>query len=163
MMRLAPPDGGERIGPALCGGLSLVHYRSFTAASSLVELKARLETDDPGYLKWGIHVMAAQNGAGEITIGDSHEYGLTPDPFDRKYINDLVLAYLSTFATFGNNSVAETWNGVYAKLTDGGVNLVLQPEQGVTIINGLGGAGMTLSFAICDEVVSGRMATRQAI
>ena len=97
--------------------------------------------------------MAAQNGAGEITIGDSHEYGLSPDPFDKKYINDLVLAYLSSFATFSGNYVYETWNGVYAKLTDGNANLVLHPEEGVTNINGLGGAGMTLSFGVCDEVV----------
>ena len=153
MMRLVPPGSGERIGPALCGGLSLVHYRSFTVASSLSELKKRFEHEYPEYLKWGIHVMAAQNGAGEITIGDSHEYGLSPDPFDKKYINDLVLAYLSSFATFSGNYVYETWNGVYAKLTDGNANLVLHPEEGVTIINGLGGAGMTLSFGVCDEVV----------
>jgi FAD dependent oxidoreductase TIGR03364 len=153
MMRLVPPGGAERIGAALCGGLSLVHYRSFTAAPSLNELKKRFESEYPEYLKWGIHVMAAQNEAGEITIGDSHEYGLSPDPFDKKYINDLVLAYLSTFATFSGNYIYESWNGVYAKLTDGNANLVLNPEEGVTIINGLGGAGMTLSFGMCDEVV----------
>jgi glycine/D-amino acid oxidase-like deaminating enzyme len=153
MMRLMPPVNGERIGPALCGALSLVHYRSFAAAASLEGLKKRFEAEYPEYLKWGIHVMAAQNGAGEITVGDSHEYGLTPDPFDRKYINDLVLAYLCTFANFSGNHIAETWNGVYPKLTNGHANLVLHPEEGVTIINGLGGAGMTLSFGVCEEVV----------
>jgi FAD dependent oxidoreductase TIGR03364 len=163
MMRLVPPGNGERIGPALCGGLSLVHYRSFTAASSLDALRRRFEVEYPEYLKWGIHVMAAQNGAGEITIGDSHEYGLTPDPFDRKYINDLVLAYLSTFATFSGNYISETWNGVYAKLTDGNANLVLHPEEGVTIINGLGGAGMTLSFGVCEEVVKRFVLSQQII
>lgn len=153
MMRLVPPADGKRIGPALCGALSLVHYRSFTAASSLDSLRKRFENEYPEYLKWGIHVMAAQNGAGEITVGDSHEYGLTPDPFDRKHINDLVLAYLSRFATFSANQISETWNGVYAKLTNGNATLVLHPEEGVTIINGLGGAGMTLSFGVCDQVV----------
>src|SRR6476619_7220671 len=32
MMRIAAQPGNERIGPALCGGLSLVHYKSFGAA-----------------------------------------------------------------------------------------------------------------------------------
>ena len=34
-----------------------------------------------------------------------------------------------------------------------GTELVLQPEDGVTIINCVGGAGMTLSFGLCDEIV----------
>jgi hypothetical protein len=39
------------------------------------------------YLDPGIHVMVAQNCNGELTVGDSHEYGLTFDPFDQAYIN----------------------------------------------------------------------------
>jgi FAD dependent oxidoreductase TIGR03364 len=154
MMRMAAPAGGLRIGPALCGGLSLVHYNSFKAASSLSTLRARYEELLPDYLKWGIHVMVSQNKKGELTIGDSHEYGLTHDPFDRHYINQLILYYLKTFAVFEPGNIIETWNGIYPKLTDGGTELVLQPENGVTIINGLGGAGMTLSFGLCHQVIN---------
>jgi glycine/D-amino acid oxidase-like deaminating enzyme len=151
---MAAPAGGLRIGPALCGGLSLVHYNSFKAASSLSTLRARYEELLPDYLKWGIHVMVSQNKKGELTIGDSHEYGLTHDPFDRHYINQLILYYLKTFAVFEPGNIIETWNGIYPKLTDGGTELVLQPENGVTIINGLGGAGMTLSFGLCHQVIN---------
>ena len=35
MMRLAAQPADWRIGPALCGGLSLIHYNSFKAAPSL--------------------------------------------------------------------------------------------------------------------------------
>jgi glycine/D-amino acid oxidase-like deaminating enzyme len=105
--------------------------------------------------RWGIHVMMAQNGLGELVIGDSHEYGLTPDPFDKEEIDRLILDYLATFARAPDLRVAARWHGIYPKLTDGRTELVLQPEPNVTIINGLGGAGMTLSFGLTEEVVRG--------
>ncbi|MDZ4795614.1 MAG: TIGR03364 family FAD-dependent oxidoreductase [Bacteroidota bacterium] len=152
MMRMAAQQ--ERIGPPLCGALSLVHYNSFKAAPSLGQLKKRFDEQYPDYLKWGIHVMVAQNQAGELTVGDSHEYDHTHDPFDKQFINQLILDYLKTFASFGNEQIIETWNGIYPKLTNGEAHLVIRPEQGVTIINGLGGAGMTLGFGLAEQVVA---------
>jgi FAD dependent oxidoreductase TIGR03364 len=153
MMRLGTPPGIERIGPSLCGALSLLHYKGFAAAASLAILRKRLEEEFPDYIQWGIHVMVSQNEAGELTVGDSHEYGLTHDPFDRQHINQLILDYLGRFVQFSNNKVIETWNGIYPKLTNGEAHFVTEPEEGVTIINGLGGAGMTLSFGLCEQYV----------
>jgi FAD dependent oxidoreductase TIGR03364 len=154
MMRLAAQPDNWRLGPALCGGLSLIHYKSFASASSLQILKERVEEENPDYIKWGIHVMVAQNQAGELTVGDSHEYGLTHDPFDKHFINKLILDYLKGFARFKDESMIETWNGIYPKLTDGKTELILEPGPGVTIINGLGGAGMTLSFGLCEQILA---------
>jgi FAD dependent oxidoreductase TIGR03364 len=153
MMRFAPQPANWRIGPALCGALSLAHYQSFSAAPSLGALKQRFELELAEYMRLGIHVMVAQNEYGELTVGDSHEYGMSPDPFDRHEINRLITGYLETFAVFRDNEIVETWNGVYAKLKDGGTEIVNSPEPGVTIVNGLGGAGMTLSLGLCEEVV----------
>ncbi len=154
MIRMAAQPGNERIGPAICGGLSLVHYKSFAAADSLPALKEYFEKEYPEYLKWGIHVMVSQNEIGELTVGDSHEYGLVQDPFDKHFINQMILDYLKKFTSFKDETVIETWNGIYPKLTNGETELILQPEEGVTIINCLGGAGMTLSFGLCEEIVS---------
>ncbi len=155
MMRFESQPGGWRIGPALCGGLSLIHYKSFQQASSLSSLKQRYETEMSEYVDWGIHVMVSQNEKGELTIGDSHEYGLTHDPFDRVFINRMILDYLRQFAHFKSDRLIESWNGVYAKLTDGSTDLFFSPEPGVYVINGLGGAGMTLSFGLAEELVAG--------
>ena len=155
MLRLEAQPNDWKIGPSLCGGLSLIHYDGFKAAASLPGLKARYQAEYAEYLKWGIHVMASQNGLGEITVGDSHEYALTFDPFDREFINKMILDYLGTFAQFKSPNVSQTWNGIYPKMKNGKTEIVLKPEQGVTIINGLGGVGMTLSFGLCDEVVGG--------
>jgi len=152
MMRMAADPAGSRIGPALCGGLSLIHYTGFKAAASLPALKKRYEAQYPDHIKWGIHVMVSQNQAGELTIGDSHEYGHTHDPFDQQFINQLILDYLAKFAQFSKRQIIETWNGIYPKLTNGETELVLYPEPGVTIINGLGGTGMTLSFGLCEQL-----------
>lgn len=152
MMRLKE-QGSWRMGASLCGGLSLAHYKSFEVAPSLPQLKDRFKQEMKEYLDWGIHVMVSQNEAGELTIGDSHEYGLTLDPFDRSFINEMVVNYLKKFARFKNWSVLESWNGVYAKLTNGEPYTFLNPEPGVWIFNGLGGAGMTLSFGLAEKLV----------
>jgi len=153
MMRLME-DGSPRIGASLCGGLSLIHYPSFKAASSLHELRQYYEKELPEYLKWGIHVMVSQNHLGHLTIGDSHEYGLSPDPFDKQYINELILKYLGQFTSLRNPKLIETWNGVYGKLTNTDSEIFYSPESGVYILNGVGGTGMTMSFGLAEEVVN---------
>lgn len=156
MMRTVSQTNDWRIGPALCGGLTLIHYKSFEASPSLLLLKEQFEKELPDYLKWGIHVMVSQNKGGQLTIGDSHEYGKTFDPFDKAFINEMILEYLSRFVKIKNAKIAETWNGVYPKLTNGKTEIVLQPQSGVTIINGLGGAGMTLSFGLCEQIIASK-------
>jgi FAD dependent oxidoreductase TIGR03364 len=156
MMRLAAQPENWRIGPALCGGLSMVHYKGFEVASSHAALRSHYEATLPGYLRWGIHVMVSQNGEGELTVGDSHEYSLAPDPFNRQQINDLILDYLRRFARFKNWSLLQSWNGIYPKRTNGAVDFVEEVEPGVTIVNGLGGAGMTFSFGLAEEILSGK-------
>jgi FAD dependent oxidoreductase TIGR03364 len=154
MMRLQMQPGAPRIGPAMCGALSLAHYQSFKAATSLDTLKKRFEAEYPQHLQLGIHVMAAQHEGGEITVGDSHEYGLSPEPFDKRHINELILSYLGGFSNLNTLPLAESWHGVYAKRTDGNTHLIIHPEQGVTIINGVGGAGMTFSFGLAATVIT---------
>ncbi len=154
MMRLGIQPNGWRLGPALCSPLSLLHYNSYKAAGSFSQLKARVEVQNKECLQYGIHLLVSQNEVGELAVGDSHAYGLNPDPFDRHFINELILQYLGSFAHFSNSRVVETWNGVYPKLTNGETDIVISPQQGVTIINGFGGAGMTLAFGRCEEVVS---------
>jgi FAD dependent oxidoreductase TIGR03364 len=153
MLRLVE-EGSPRIGPAICGGLSLIHYPSFKAAASLGELKKYFEDERAEWLKWGIHVMVSQNQTGLLTVGDSHEYGNAPDPFDKQFIYDLILKYLDEFASLRNPEIIETWNGVYGKFTSDQTELFLSPEPGVYIINGVGGTGMTMSFGLAEDLIN---------
>lgn len=152
MMRTVPQPSNWRIGASLCGGLTLTHYSSFADCPSLPALKTRIETETPHFPRWGIHVMMSQNASGELILGDSHEYGLTLDPFDRMEVNQYVLDYLKQFAQVLSFELAETWHGIYAKLP-GKTELILEPEPSVTVVNALGGAGMTLSFGLAEAVM----------
>jgi len=153
MMRTVPQPNGWRIGPALCAGLTLTHYAAFAECPSLPTLKARIAAETPHFPQWHIHVMASQNARGELILGDHHEYGWNLDPFDRADINTYVLDYLRQFATAPSFEIAATWHGVYAKLP-GRTEWVARPEPGVTVVNGLGGAGMTLSFGLAEELAA---------
>jgi FAD dependent oxidoreductase TIGR03364 len=152
MMRTAPQPDDWKLGPSLCAGLTLTHYDSFKICPSLPDLRKRFEKEMPFYIKHGIHVLLSQTATGELTIGDSHEYGLTLSPFDREDINAAILDYLRTFAIAPSFAIAERWHGIYPKLS-GKTEFIAKPEKGVTIVNGLGGAGMTFSFGLAHELV----------
>jgi len=154
MMRTIPQPGNWQLGPALCAGLTLAHYAAFDSCEALVPLKQRFAQEMPEYVKWGIHLLISQNGAGELTIGDSHEYGPDFEPFDKTFINDLILKYMHTFLQAPVYTIQEQWHGIYPKLTNGKTDLVFSPEKNVTIVNGMGGAGMTLSFGLAQEILA---------
>jgi FAD dependent oxidoreductase TIGR03364 len=152
MMRSEPGGNGQRIGPMLAAGLTLRHYASFRECPSLSALKARIAAETPEYDRYGIHVMASQNGRGEIVIGDSHEYGDAIEPFDKETIDALVLNYLQTFLAVPDLRIASRWHGIYSKHPTEPYFLT-NPEPGVTLVTGVGGAGMTLSFGLSEQIV----------
>jgi FAD dependent oxidoreductase TIGR03364 len=154
MMRFAPAEKDWRIGTSICGGLSLIHYHSFKAAASLQKLKNRYSTEMEAYLDNGIHVMVSQNESGELTVGDTHEYAHTFDPFDKVYLNNQVLTYLKTFAISADWKLVQSWHGIYPKMTNSATELLLHPEPNVYILNGLGGNGMTLAFGLAEETIN---------
>ncbi|HMG90214.1 MAG TPA: TIGR03364 family FAD-dependent oxidoreductase [Chryseolinea sp.] len=151
-MLKAVPEKKFTLGPTLCAGLTLRHYAAFNKCSSLSMVASKYDAECLDYKDHGVHVLLAQNNYGELIIGDSHHYAKTPEPFDREDVNQLILKYLDTFTSIGPFHITERWNGVYPKVADNS-SLILNPEQGVTIVTGLGGAGMTLSFGLAEELV----------
>ncbi len=153
MMRTSSQTPNYQMRTPVCGGLSLLHYKSFESAPSLPKLREKMNLELSSYIKHGIHVMACQNGLGEITIGDNHEYGHNPSPFDKGYIQEMILRYLNTFLKIDSTMIAESWHGIYPKLTNGDTETFFSPDKDVHILNGLGGNGMTLSLGLAEEVV----------
>ena len=149
MMRTVRQPAGWELGPALAGGLTLRFYQSFKVCSTLPALEARIAAELPEYDKYGIHVMASQTADGAVTIGDSHEYGLDVDIFNKEEIDRLILTYLQGFAKFPSMEIAERWHGVYARHFDRPFYLA-RPEPGVSIVTASSGKGMTVSFGLAE-------------
>jgi len=141
------------IGPSLCAGLTLRHYSAFSKCKSLQKLSERFDNENPKLKEHGIHILVSQNNDGELIIGDSHHYFKTVEPFDSEEVNEIILTYLQNFLPVDNYKILERWHGIYPKFP-GHLNLLLEPSPGVQIVNGLGGAGMTLSFGLAEEIVS---------
>ena len=111
-----------------------------------------MKRDWPEHNSRGIHVLLAQNGFGELLVGDTHEYNLTVEPFDSERSNQLILDYLSTFIALPNLAITERWHGVYPSL-NGKSEYIGHPEKGVTVVQVTNGIGMTMSFGMAEELM----------
>jgi FAD dependent oxidoreductase TIGR03364 len=153
MMRSQAFETGSSIGPMLAGGLTLRHYAAFRDCPGLNALKQRVARESPWFDRYGIHVLVSQNGHGELTIGDSHEYGLEIDPFDKAELEGWILDYLRGFLEVPDLRIASRWHGTYAKHPEHPY-VILGPVPGVLVITGVGGAGMTLAFGLAETVIA---------
>jgi FAD dependent oxidoreductase TIGR03364 len=152
MLRTVPQPQGWHMGPALAAGLTLRFYPSFQICGTLPALRQRILDETPEYERWGIHGLVSQTAAGELTLGDSHQYGLEIDVFNREEIDQLMLRYICGFLQAPRFEIAQRWYGVYAKHQEKPY-LSLVPEPGVRIVTSPGGAGMTLSFGVAEETM----------
>jgi D-hydroxyproline dehydrogenase subunit beta len=157
MMRTYPQPDEWMLGPSLAFGLTFKHYPTFQICTSLQALKDRIAREIPEFERWGIHVMVSQNSAGELTIGDSHEYGLAVDIFDKPAVNGMILDYARQYLRVPRLEIAENWHGVYAKHPEHAY-MRFMPAEGVRVVTVTSGIGMTMSFGIAEQTFEERSA-----
>lgn len=153
MLRTAAQPTHWRLEPAILGGLSLRHYPVFKSSSATRTVARRVARDSPELDRWGIHIMAVQNGRNEVVIGDSHEYNSAPIWKERPEITALLLQQLVGLTNPPSLKLDHKWTGVYVKHASRAA-VVLRPLPTVRVITGLGGLGMTLSLALAGEVLT---------
>ncbi|MCE9563461.1 MAG: TIGR03364 family FAD-dependent oxidoreductase [Planctomycetes bacterium] len=153
MMRSQAFGDRFQLGTHLAAGLTLRHYTSFAHCPTLPALARRLDAEFPEYGRFGIHVLVSQNGHGELTIGDSHEYGDAIELFDKPQIDELILNYLKTFLHVPDLTIAARWHGIYVKHPTAPY-VVAHPDANTLVVTGVGGAGMTLSFGLAEQLLT---------
>jgi D-hydroxyproline dehydrogenase subunit beta len=105
----------------------------------------------PDLDRYGIHVMASQNGNGEVVLGDSHEYDEDISPFDKAAIDELILEQLRIRIDLPDWTIRERWHGIYAQLP-GSIQFVEEVEPAVQVVVASGGCGMTMSFGLAEQL-----------
>jgi len=152
MMRTAPQNDRWQLGPSLAAGLTLRFYPAFEiCTATLPKYKERVARELAPYDRWAIHTLVSQTADGALTLGDSHEYGLAVDIFNKTEIDELVMRDVRRFLLAPDLSIAERWYGVYAKHPDKSY-VAIDAAPGVRIVTAVGGSGMTLSFGLAEQM-----------
>ena len=148
MMQTDPLD--EPLTTAIADGDSFRYYPGF-AGSALDELRAN-EPQDPVAAAERMQLLCVQRLHGGLTIGDTHSYD---EPFafdvdDAPY--DYLVALVEEFLGRPLPPVRRRWAGVYSQCVDPG-QLVSRTAagDGVWVVTGPGGRGMTLGPAIAEQ------------
>jgi FAD dependent oxidoreductase TIGR03364 len=149
MMRYAPRFPGPRLGVHLCAGLTLSHYAGFRDCPSLPKLRDVQEKRWERQTRFGIHVLVSEHGDGSITVGDSHEYGLTFRPYRAADIDEAIEEATRQFLDLSNYQLIERWEGIY-NTHDHRTYIHDVVEDGLLLVN-VFGTGMTLSFGLAEQ------------
>lgn len=157
MLRIGLQPRGWQLPCILLSGLSLLRYPAFAQCPSLPRLRKRLEADKFETLRFGVHLILCQGFAGDLIVGDSHEYGLTPSPFNSGRIDELLLQHAKALVNIKNTRIVERWSGVYA-YSEQYDHLILSPTPAIRLVLITSEIGMSVAFALADEVITDLLA-----
>lgn len=97
---------------ALMTGLSCVHYGAFADLPEAAAVQTEILRDSPHLDRHGIHLLVSPTPYGDLIIGDSHDYGRDPSPFNGEQVDNWMLQLCEQ--TLGCEvQVVERWQGVY--------------------------------------------------
>ncbi len=129
----------------LADGDSLRYYPGFD-----VPARAALHPPEPIVDEFHMQLLVAQRLDRSLTVGDTHEYtepftvGLDPRPEEH------LMRRLAQLTGADAPRIARRWAGVYSQCVDDRL-WYREVLDGVVVVNGPGGRGMTLSAAIGED------------
>ncbi|GAA0965402.1 TIGR03364 family FAD-dependent oxidoreductase [Acrocarpospora macrocephala] len=150
MLRVADPHRRE-IDPAVLTGFSMLRYDGFAACPSLPAVQARLTAESSPLVEIGMNLMFTQRPDGDLTIGDTHAYATTLDPFNADELDRHILAETARLLGVPRLTVRERWRGVYAAAERPFLNA--SPMPGVRVVAVTSGIGMTTALGLAPRVL----------
>jgi len=150
MLRTAPQPG-LTLPASLASGLTLRRYASFRICSNWNHLET--EAVDPELTRRGIHLLLVQDREGRLIVGDSHEYseGDFAPGLDAA-TEDWILTEARRLFTVPHWNITERWHGVYS-LQPGSELFLKTLSEGIHLVTGIGGKGMTTGPAVARESI----------
>jgi FAD dependent oxidoreductase TIGR03364 len=152
MLQTAPLD--TRLTTSVADGDSLRYYPAYDLPS-----RRRLPDHSALGAKWFSQLLMVQRADGGLTIGDTHAYD-EPFPFDvEEEPYEHLRATAEALLGRALPPSVRRWAGVYSESTNGQPYHRSQLAQGVELVTGPGGKGMTCSPAIAQETFESFAAT----
>ena len=148
MLRVA--HGGV-IEPAVLTGFSMLRYEAFARCPSIEQVRARLAHDHPELVEAGLNLMYTQLPDGSLTIGDTHHYSRTVDPYRPEHLDDLVLTETARLLGVPALQVLERWRGIYASAPE--PFLTATPAPLTRVVSVTSGIGMTTALGLAPAVL----------
>ena len=111
-MLRARPQVDLKLQHAVLTGLSCVHYGAFSDLPQAAAVQAEIVAQAPHLHEHGIHLLISPTPYGELIIGDSHDYGRDPSPFNAEQVDDWMIE-LAEHTLGCKVQVLERWQGVY--------------------------------------------------
>ncbi len=151
MLRLGAT--GVKLPSPVMADLSLVRYEGYSGLPTAHVLRQRLEIERREMLAAGVHLIVVQSADGTLVVGDTHEYGDAPTPFQPQDKDALMLDALRDTLPGMATDPVERWIGSYAWSPQGPwFSEEVRPGVHMTVVTC--GAGMSTAFAIAEQVVS---------
>ncbi|MCW2528930.1 MAG: oxidoreductase [Pseudonocardiales bacterium] len=150
MLRIANPTG-TTIDPAVLTGFSLLRYAGFAVSPALETVRQRLAKEDGDAVAAGVNLMFTQLPNGDLTIGDTHAYAVTPSPFQAENADEIILDRISALIGSDRLTVRERWRGIYASAPE--PFLLASPDPQTRVVSVTSGIGMTTALGLAEEVI----------
>lgn len=142
------PEANLNLQHALLTGLSCVHYGAFADLPEAAAVQAQILREAPHLHEHGIHLLISPTPYGELIIGDSHDYGSDPSPFNAEQVDNWLLELAEQ--TLGCRvRVVERWQGVYGARGPAPFSF-LEAAPGVHVALMHTGVGMSVGPAMAE-------------
>jgi FAD dependent oxidoreductase TIGR03364 len=140
---------GVRLPTALADADSLRRVDGFA-----VPARELLPPAPPVVEEFGVQLLCVQRRSGALTIGDTHERE-EPFPFDlSERPSQYLQARLGELLGGEAPPVVRRWEGVYHRCSDDRIWYREEIDDGVVVVTGAGGHGLTLSPAIAEDTLT---------